>query len=430
MVTPLVARQQQAQARLRLLLKHHSVRFRFLRQGCCVRDNRTNTPTHPQDNGPGGQERMQCAHRGCTRPPLYGEASTKNAEFCSQHRRGGMAKLFSKRCVHVGCTTHPSFGVIGSKKPEFCRQHAQDGMMNVISRKCNNTRCKVTASYGLASTNKPEFCAQHARNGMINVRKKRCSHGDCTGRPTMGVAGAKTATFCFRHAQDGMVDLSTENCGNRDCYVRANYGVAGTNKAEFCIQHAPEGMVDVRNKRCARRGCTIRPSFGRVGSKKAEFCINHAEEGMVNTRTGRACKWKRQTDAGERPAKSYQQVCRHADCTTRPSFGQVGSRTVEFCINHAKEGMVNPRTGRVCNRKREGDAPDHRTSDVHSNAGRCGDAGDTLKRRASVPSALTGSYSSARRTGNKRVRMGAVMSAAALASVKAEPVEEKSKADL
>ncbi|CAN0173658.1 unnamed protein product [Pylaiella littoralis] len=362
-----------------------------------------------------------CRHVGCDGPPLYGKAGTKNGEFCSQHRRDGMVKLFSRRCAHPGCTTHPAFGVPGSK-PELCRQHAQDGMINVVKKTCGRTDCMVTAGYGFASTNKAEFCAKHARNGMVNVRIKRCHHGKCTGQATTGVAGTKIAKFCYQHAQDGMVDMSKDRCGNRDCIVRANYGIAGSNKAEFCIQHAPDGMVDVRNKRCARRGCDTRPSFGKVGAKKAEFCYYHANEGMVNTRTGRICGRKGESGARDRPLHSSQQRCRHAGCTTRPSFGQVGTKHVEFCINHAKEGMVNPRTGRVCDRKRTGDACEQIASDI--------DAGDTLQKRAPVPPEPAGNSPAARGTGKrKRVRMTAVMSAAAPALVKAELVEKKSEAD-
>ena len=44
-----------------------------------------------------------------------------------------------------------------------------------------------------------------------------------------------------------------------------------------------------------------------------------------------------------------KKTCNHADCNKRPTFGVAGSRTVEFCSSHAKEGMVD-----VTNRKRCG----------------------------------------------------------------------------
>lgn len=47
-----------------------------------------------------GERAGAVSHKGCTRQALYGEAGTKNAEFCSQQRPSEMAKLFRRRCTH------------------------------------------------------------------------------------------------------------------------------------------------------------------------------------------------------------------------------------------------------------------------------------------------------------------------------------------
>lgn len=52
--------------------------------------------------------------------------------------------------------------------------------------------------------------------------------------------------------------------------------------------------------KCPRDGCGKEPSFGMAGSRTAQFCAQHAEDGMVNVR-------------GKR--------CEHPGCSTRPAFG-------------------------------------------------------------------------------------------------------------
>ncbi|CAN0288654.1 unnamed protein product, partial [Ectocarpus sp. 13 AM-2016] len=74
-------------------------------------------------------------------------------------------------------------------------------------------------------------------------------------------------------------------------------------------------MVDVRSKRCRHPGCTTRPSYGEHGSKEPEFCAQHALQGMVNVCSKR---------------------CGHPQCTKRASYGQAGTKKAGFSSLHAK----------------------------------------------------------------------------------------------
>ena len=66
-------------------------------------------------------------------------------------------------------------------------------------------------------------------------------------------------------------------------------------------------------------------AFGVTGTKTAEYCTQHAPNGMVNVKA---------------------RMCRTEDCSKQPSFGVSGTKTAEFCAKHAPNGMVN-----VCSRK-------------------------------------------------------------------------------
>ncbi|CAM9912695.1 unnamed protein product, partial [Ascophyllum nodosum] len=41
-------------------------------------------------------------------------------------------------------------------------------------------------------------------------------------------------------------------------------------------------MVNVKNRKCRTEGCGMQPSFGLGGTKTAEYCAQHALDGMVN----------------------------------------------------------------------------------------------------------------------------------------------------
>ncbi|CAN0340444.1 unnamed protein product, partial [Ectocarpus sp. 8 AP-2014] len=71
---------------------------------------------------------------------------------------------------------------------------------------------------------------------------------------------------------------------------------------------------------CQELDCTTRPSFGEYGSKKAEFCSKHSKPAMVNV---------------------VDKKCCHPECLKYPSYGTDGSKKAEFCAKHAKPAMVN-----------------------------------------------------------------------------------------
>lgn len=72
-----------------------------------------------------------CRHHGCNKQTNYGVEGTREAAFCSGHRRDGMVDVNNRRCSHQGCTKVPSYGVEDSSKAEFCSNHRRDGMVDV-----------------------------------------------------------------------------------------------------------------------------------------------------------------------------------------------------------------------------------------------------------------------------------------------------------
>ena len=62
-----------------------------------------------------------------------------------------------------------------------------------------------------------------------------------------------------------------------------------------------------------------------AGTKTVEYCAQHAPDGMVNV---------------------SREKCRTEGCGKRPSHGVSGAKTVEYCEQHVPDGMVN-----VCSRK-------------------------------------------------------------------------------
>ena len=79
-------------------------------------------------------------------------------------------------------------------------------------------------------------------------------------------------------------------------------------------------MVNVKSRKCRTEGCGKKPSFGVAGTKTAEYCVQHAPDGMVNV---------------------YSRKCRTEGCGKRPSFGVTGTKTTEYCAQHAQDGMVD-----------------------------------------------------------------------------------------
>ena len=79
-------------------------------------------------------------------------------------------------------------------------------------------------------------------------------------------------------------------------------------------------LLDVCSKRCRTDGCRKSPSFGVTGTKTADYCAQHALDGMVNV---------------------SKTKCRTEGCGKRPSFGVTGTKTTEYCAQHALDGMAN-----------------------------------------------------------------------------------------
>ncbi|CAN0199634.1 unnamed protein product [Ascophyllum nodosum] len=88
-------------------------------------------------------------------------------------------------------------------------------------------------------------------------------------------------------------------------------------------------MVDVKSKKCRTTSCGKVPSFGVAGTKTSEYCAQHAPEGMVNVKNR-----KRRTEG----------------CGKLPSFGVAGTKTVEYCARHSLDGMVQVKYGK-CDKK-------------------------------------------------------------------------------
>ena len=74
-------------------------------------------------------------------------------------------------------------------------------------------------------------------------------------------------------------------------------------------------MVDVKSGMCRTESCGNAPSFGVTGTKTAEYCAQHAQAGMVHFRSRK---------------------CISESCGKEPSFGVGNSRMVEYCSQHAR----------------------------------------------------------------------------------------------
>ncbi|CAN0174768.1 unnamed protein product [Ascophyllum nodosum] len=84
-------------------------------------------------------------------------------------------------------------------------------------------------------------------------------------------------------------------------------------------------MVDVKSRKCRTEGCVKIPSYGVGGTKTAEYCAQHAPDEMVDVKSRK---------------------CRTEGCVKIPSYGVAGTKTAEYCAKHAPDVMVD-----VCSRK-------------------------------------------------------------------------------
>ena len=74
-------------------------------------------------------------------------------------------------------------------------------------------------------------------------------------------------------------------------------------------------MVDVKTKKCRTANCGKRPYFGVAGTKTGDYCAQHAPEGMVDVKIRK---------------------CRIEGCGKIPYFGVAGTKTVEYCAQHTR----------------------------------------------------------------------------------------------
>ena len=86
-------------------------------------------------------------------------------------------------------------------------------------------------------------------------------------------------------------------------------------------------VVNVNSRMCRTEGCSKYSSYGVVGTKTAEYCAQHAQDGMVDVRSSK---------------------CRTEGCGKQPSFGVAGTKTARYCVQHAPNEMVNVKTKRKC----------------------------------------------------------------------------------
>ena len=77
------------------------------------------------------------------------------------------------------------------------------------------------------------------------------------------------------------------------------------------------------------------PSIGVAGSKTVEYCAQHALKGMVDVKYTK---------------------CRTEGCVKGPSFGVADAKTAEYCSQQAPHGMVNVRSS-ACRTERCGKRP-------------------------------------------------------------------------
>ena len=79
-------------------------------------------------------------------------------------------------------------------------------------------------------------------------------------------------------------------------------------------------MVDVKSRKCRTKSCGKRSSFGIAGTKTGQYCAQHAPEETVDVK-----RRKSRTEC----------------CGKLASFRVAGTKTGEYCGQHAPEGMVD-----------------------------------------------------------------------------------------
>ncbi len=139
-----------------------------------------------------------------------------------------------------------------------------------------------------------------------------------------------------------MVSLLSTGMHTYYAFRRASHSPTGLNCAAFSEPRIPSRILctsffvkscrhhtkSIMPPTCSH-GCTKRASFGVEGTKKVEFCKDHAQDGMVDLVNKR---------------------CARQGCSTRASFGVEGTKKVEFCGEHAQDGIVHLNSKRCAQR--------------------------------------------------------------------------------
>lgn len=90
-----------------------------------------------------------------------------------------------------------------------------------------------------------------------------------------------------------------------------------------CGEHREDGMIDLKSKVCGQSGCSKRCSYGFPSAERIkEFCLRHAKNGMINLQAKR--------------------MCISAGCPVTANYGF--ERKYTHCRKHAEDGM-NGRCG-------------------------------------------------------------------------------------
>jgi hypothetical protein len=113
-----------------------------------------------------------CKEINCNKGRAYGVKGGKG-EYCGEHCKEGMIRLYVKRCAKEGCDIQASYG---NKRPEYCNAHKKEGMKNLQVKICNQEGCDKQASYD-KDGNRLLVCRKHNTNKKdLPVRaKKGCS---------------------------------------------------------------------------------------------------------------------------------------------------------------------------------------------------------------------------------------------------------------
>ena len=177
-----------------------------------------------------------------------------------------------------------------------------------------------------AQTLPPLATSGHLHNytAVVQAFRSESAHGVCSKQPSYGVVGSRTAEFCAQHKKEDMVNAKEKTCAHpTSCNMHPNVRRRWAARRLSSVSNTTSRRAwwtssasDVPTLVCIKH-----PSYVREGSKTAEFCVQHAIEGMVPVVKGKRCA--------------------HPSCNKQPLYAQERGKMREFCAQHKKEGMVD-----------------------------------------------------------------------------------------